>query len=108
MWFICPGLNRCETSDGRWHLYDITKDLEEKEPLEIVDTAVFSDLLAVYDSYARENGVISGPQNYKQPAQILRAGLKGKFKNTLSRPSGLLFTLILVKMIILLMARSQK
>ncbi|NCX84348.1 MAG: arylsulfatase, partial [Rhodobacteraceae bacterium] len=88
-----------------WHLYNITEDPGETEPLETVETTAFFDLLAEYESYARENGVIPVPKNYHQPVQILRNGLKARFKNSISSPTGLLIISILGTMIILLMAR---
>ena len=69
-------LNRGGTNDGRWHLYNIIEDPGETAKLETVETTVFFDLLAEYETYARENGVIPVPKNYHQPAQILRNGLK--------------------------------
>ena len=98
-------LNRGGTNDDRWHLYNIIKDPGETETLEAVETAVFFDLLAEYETYARENGVIPVPTNYHQPVQILRNGLTARFKNSIGSSTGLLITLILGGMIILLMAR---
>ena len=98
-------LNRGGTNDGRWHLYNIIKDPGETEPLETVETTVFFDLLAEYETYARENGVIPVPKNYYQPAQILRNGLTARFKNSVGSPTGQLITLILGAVIILLMTR---
>ena len=98
-------LNRGGTNDDRWHLYNIIKDPGETETLEAVETAVFFDLLAEYETYARENGVIPVPKNYHQPVQILRNGLTARFKNSIGSSTGLLITLILGGMIILLMAR---
>ena len=98
-------LNRGGTNDGRWHLYNITEDPGETEPLETVETTVFFDLLAEYETYARENGVIPVPKNYYQPAQILRNGLTARFKNSVGSPTGQLITLILGAVIILLMSR---
>ena len=98
-------LNRGGTNDGRWHLYNITEDPGETETLETVETAVFFDLLAEYETYARENGVIPVPKNYYQPAQILRNGLTARFKNSVGSPTGQLITLILGAVIILLMTR---
>jgi len=98
-------LNRGGTNDGRWHLYNITEDPGETEPLETVETTVFFDLLAEYETYARENGVIPVPKNYYQPAQILRNGLTARFKNSVGSPTGQLITLILGAVIILLMTR---
>ena len=98
-------LNRGGTNDGRWHLYNITEDPGETEPLETVETTVFFDLLAEYETYARENGVIPVPKNYYQPAQILRNGLTARFKNSVCSPTGQLITLILGAVIILLMTR---
>lgn len=98
-------LNRGGTNDGRWHLYNITEDPGETEPLETVETTIFFDLLAEYETYARENGVIPVPKNYYQPAQILRNGLTARFKNSVGSPTGQLITLILGAVIILLMTR---
>ena len=99
-------LNRGGTNDGRWHLYNITEDPGETETLEAVETAVFFDLLAEYETYARENGVIPVPKNYQQPVQILRNGLTARFKNSIGSSTGVLITLILGTTIILLMART--
>ena len=93
-------LNRGGTNDGRWHLYNIIEDPGETETLETVETTVFFDLLAEYETYARENGVIPVPKNYHQLAQILRNGLTARFNSSLQ-----LISLILGTMIILLMAR---
>ena len=101
-------LNRGGTNDGRWHLYNITEDPGETETLETVETAVFFDLLAEYETYARENGVIPVPKNYHQPVQILLNGLEARFKNSIGSPTGVLITLILSTMIILLMANKLK
>ena len=98
-------LNRGGTNNGRWHLYNIIEDPGETETLETVEKTVFFDLLAEYETYARENGVIPVPKNYHQSAQILRNGLKARFKNSIGSPTGLLITLILGTMIILLMTR---
>ena len=98
-------LNRGGANDGRWHLYNITEDPGETEPLETVETTVFFDLIAEYETYARENGVIPVPKNYHQPAQILSNGLKAWFKSYISSLTGLLITLTLSTMIILLVAR---
>jgi len=100
-------LNRGGTNDGRWHLYNIKEDPGETETLETAETTVFFDLLAEYETYARENGVIPVPKNYYQPAQILRNGLTARFKNSAGSPTGQLITLILGAMIILLMTRKS-
>ena len=81
------------------------KTPEETESLETVETTVFFDLLAEYETYARENGVIPVPKNYHQPVQILRNGLKARLKSSISSPTGLLITLMLGTMIILLVTR---
>lgn len=98
-------LNRGGTNDNRWHLYNITQDPGETERLETVETAIFFDLLSEYETYASVNGVIPVPHNYHQPVQILRNGIKAKLKNSLNTPSGIIFTLILVTIIVLLIAR---
>ena len=98
-------LNRGGENDGRWHLYNITEDPGETETLETVETTVFFDLLAEYETYARENGVIPVPKNYHQPVQILRNGLKARLKSSISSPTGLLITLILGTVILLPIAR---
>ena len=77
-----PGRNK------RWSLALIQHQRRpgETETLETVETTVFFDLLAEYETYARENGVIPVPKNYYQPAQILRNGLTARFKKLKQAP----------------------
>ena len=44
--------------DGKWHLYNIRKDPAESTPLENEMPKRLEKMIAIYDSYAKEKGVI--------------------------------------------------
>lgn len=68
--------NRGPAGDGNWHLYNITADPGETRPLEKLEPAVFADLLAEYDRYTAENGVLPLPDDYSQLRQISRNAIR--------------------------------
>jgi arylsulfatase len=44
--------------DGKWHLYDIKKDPGETTPLEAEQPERFEKMLGLYESYAKEKGIV--------------------------------------------------
>jgi arylsulfatase len=44
--------------DGKWHLYNIKKDPAESTPLESEMPKRLEKMIAIFDSYAKEKGVI--------------------------------------------------
>jgi arylsulfatase len=44
--------------DGEWHLYNVTTDPDEKKDLASNESGILAELVAYWDDYARENGVI--------------------------------------------------
>ncbi len=71
--------NRGAGNDARWHLYNITLDPGETQPLEGADPARLRALLEDYEHYVRVNGVIAVPEDYEQRRQVLRNGLAARF-----------------------------
>ena len=44
--------------DGEWHLYDIKKDPGETNPLEADQPERLRKMIAIYENYAEEKGII--------------------------------------------------
>jgi arylsulfatase len=44
--------------DGKWHLYDIKKDPGETTPLEAEQPERLQKMIAIYDNYAKEKGIV--------------------------------------------------
>ena len=63
-------LNHGPANDGQWHLYNIIQDPGETLALENSTPVVFADLLAEYQRYSQENGVLAIPQDYDQTRQV--------------------------------------
>lgn len=58
--------------DGQWRLYDIATDPGESTDLAAADPESLRDLLAAYDAYATEMGVLAMPPGYNSMRQIGR------------------------------------
>ena len=50
--------------DGKWHLYNIKKDPVESTPLESEMPKRLEKMIAIYDSYAKEKGVIEVEESW--------------------------------------------
>lgn len=50
--------------DGQWHLYNITQDQGETTDLKDTQPALYQELLADYQTYAKANGVLPMPEGY--------------------------------------------
>ena len=57
--------------DGEWHLYDIKTDPGETKDLQKEMPEVFSAMVADYEDYARENGVLPMPKGYEPIKQVI-------------------------------------
>ena len=50
--------------DGQWHLYDIRKDPAETTPLETQQPERLQRMIALYDGYAKEKGILPVADNW--------------------------------------------
>ncbi len=50
--------------DGKWHLYDIKKDPGETTPLEGVHPEKLEEMVAIYENYARDKGIVPVADNW--------------------------------------------
>ncbi len=50
--------------DGRWHLFDIRNDPGETRPLDDVHPERLERLIAIYDEYAEEKGIVAVADNW--------------------------------------------
>ena len=50
--------------DGKWHLYNIKNDPAESTPLESEMPKRLENMIAIYDSYAKEKGVIEVEESW--------------------------------------------
>lgn len=57
--------------DGQWHLYNIVRDPGETENLASVEPVRLQRMLAAYERYARENGVLSVPPGFDYMKQMV-------------------------------------
>jgi arylsulfatase A-like enzyme len=56
--------------DGRWRLFDLSSDPGETTDLAEIQVEVMRDMLAAYDAYAAEVGVLEMPEGYDSIQQI--------------------------------------
>ena len=62
--------NNAPFGDGVWRLYDVTNDPGETRDLATQEPARFDKLMADYEAYARENGVLEVPDGYTTIGQL--------------------------------------
>ena len=61
--------------DGKWRLYDLSKDPAEVNDLSAAMPDVFQTMLADYDAYATRSGVLALPEGYQVERQVRRNAL---------------------------------
>lgn len=64
-------LNLAPVGDGRWHLYDISKDPGETEDLQAQLPQEFKTMQLDYEAYAKANGVLPMPEGYEPVHQVM-------------------------------------
>ncbi len=64
--------NMPPAGDGQWHLYNLRQDPTEATDLAASQPQVFKDMLAAYDRYVSENGVIKPAADYNPLGQLLK------------------------------------
>ncbi|MEO0981686.1 MAG: arylsulfatase [Pseudomonadota bacterium] len=57
--------------DNEWRLYNIARDPGETQDLSAAEPEKFGELLADYDAYAQEMGVLPMPEGYESTRQII-------------------------------------
>ena len=72
--------NRPPAGDGEWHLYNITSDPGEVIDLKEQESDRFQRMLAGYERFTQENGVMPLPEGYTQGGQLLSNFLAGQFR----------------------------
>jgi arylsulfatase/uncharacterized sulfatase len=71
--------NRLPVGDDQWHLYDIVADPGETLDLAGEMPRRFAQMLAQYEQYAADNGVLPVPPGYDQASQGIFNALKERF-----------------------------
>ena len=59
-------------SDGRWQLYNLKSDPVESRDLSAEKPELLNTMLAKFDDYMRQNGVIKPPPDYQPLRQLLK------------------------------------
>ena len=93
----------CHSRGDRERLRE-TLTLENNEPL------VLADLLAEYENYVRDNGVLPVPVDYQQIKQAARNGLKKRYLNPIKAFAvsyGWMIAVALIAIIVLIRRKRQ-
>jgi arylsulfatase/uncharacterized sulfatase len=64
--------NMPPVGDGKWRLYDLTRDPAEVNDLAVAQPERLKQMLAAYDSYAADAGVLALPEGYEVERQVRR------------------------------------
>lgn len=70
--------NRGPLGDSRWRLYNIARDPGETRDLSAREPRRLQTMLAHYEDYVRDNGVLPVSDNYDQLRQVSLNGLKAR------------------------------
>ena len=68
--------NQGPIGDGQWRLYNLTVDPGEAYDLAAVEPERFQQMLADYEKFRKENGVLPMPEGYSQVGQLMANGLR--------------------------------
>jgi len=68
--------NRPPYGDGAWHLHDFVRDVGETQDLAMERPELFRELRLVYESYAKEVGVLDLPDDYNSQSQVIRNAIE--------------------------------
>ena len=71
--------NRLPVGDDQWHLYNIVADPGETRDLGEEMPQRFQRMLALYEQYAADNGVLPVPPGYDQASQGIFNALRDRF-----------------------------
>ncbi|NWG45497.1 MAG: arylsulfatase [Alphaproteobacteria bacterium] len=67
--------------DGQWRLYHLASDPGETTDLAGVHPQLFADMLAAFDGYAEENGVLPMPEGYDTDKAVKRSSTERLVNN---------------------------
>lgn len=84
-------INRGPVGDNQWKLYNIVKDPGETKDLAATMPEHFQNMLAQYQRYSEDNGVLPVSDSYDQLKQVAINGLRDRFGSQI-----LLFLLTLI------------
>ena len=87
-------VNQPPAGDGQWRLYNIVTDPGETDDLSAQQPQRFQEMLSGYETYKRENRVLSLPPGYSQMRQL--------FSNALQERYGANITVMILALIVLL------
>ena len=71
--------NRGPVGDSQWHLYNIVADPGETADLSSVMPDRLQRMLALYQQYVNDNGVLPVPSGYNDTLQVALNGLHDRF-----------------------------
>jgi arylsulfatase/uncharacterized sulfatase len=97
-------INRGPVGDNLWHLYDIVRDPGETIDLSARMPVRLQRMLALYQDYAIQNGVVPVPGGYSQQQQAALNGLRDR----LGRPILLVLLMLLVLLPFYLVSRNMR
>jgi arylsulfatase/uncharacterized sulfatase len=67
--------------DGRWRLFDLTRDPGETTDLSMARPQLLTDMVADYDAYAKRVGVLAMPEGYDSAAQTAKNNVSKMLAN---------------------------
>ncbi len=67
--------NMPPVGDGQWRLYNLRLDPGESNDLAQAEPALLADMIAAYEAYAANNGVLPLPDGYQVERQVVVNGL---------------------------------
>jgi arylsulfatase/uncharacterized sulfatase len=89
--------NNIPLGDKKWYLYNLENDPGEVHDLSSEEPELFQTMLAAYESYEKEVGVIRMPENYSASGEVAKNGSVQLLKNLL--PYIIIFILVIVGII---------
>ena len=84
-------------SDGRWQLYNLKSDPTESRDLSAEKPELLNTMLAKFDDYMRQNGVIKPPPDYDPLGQLL----KNNWSVLLRQMGGILAAAVLLLLLLI-------
>lgn len=94
--------------DGVWRLYDIVADPGETRDLSDEQPALKAELMAAYEAYADEKGVIAVPDDFDASAEIGRRGMQAALRTYAPWLVGLLAGLLVLGAVGLRLLRRRR
>lgn len=67
--------NNIPLGDTEWHLYNLINDPMETNDLKASEPELFKKMLAEYEKYAKEVGVVEMPEGYSAQGEVIRKSM---------------------------------